>query len=561
MSPALLVLLACGAPAPGPGVPAVTNDASTPAPLAAAAGPAAGEVAYERPLAVIPEFDAPGVLVNEVMTRNDSSYMTPQLTFPDWFELVNTSSEDVDLGRVTVEDGSGSTWTGPAGDVLAPGAVVLVTADADGSGPYVAPFGLSSDGDTLEVAVDGVATDRIATGALVGDQALARWPDGGAWAVQIFPTPGWSNVRPSESINPKDALYTQDRVIDIYLWITEENIQILNGGYWPDYPSAPGDLMIEGAFFPDVSLKRKGSASAQSFSSKPALKIDLNEIVPGRRLRGVKGLTLNNGTHDETWTHEALTAFVYTNLGIPAARVGWARLWVNDEPYGLYMNVESIDDLFLEDWYQDPDGALYEGNLDDFGPSQWGGTFDYEEGPETEDRTVVTDVDAIVTGPTTDDAYEVLKNLVDMPQFHRYMAVEAIVMHWDGYKSPNNYRFYHDPVTDLIQFIPSGTDYTWTIGWSDTYGPYKGFGNLFQWCLDTPACVADYERVVLETCDEVEKFPLVDLFDQWTLMLSPDIVADPRTAHSAGTIAAGRVALVGYLTSQVEAVRSEVLDH
>jgi hypothetical protein len=551
MSAWVVWVLACGAPT---GSPAPEPGASTAGPGTATTIEAVEAVSSvaERPLAVIPEFDAPALLVNEVMTRNDASYMTPQLTFPDWFELVNSSAEEIDLGRVTVEDGSGATWRGPAGDVLAPGAVVLITADDEGVGPYVAPFGLSSDGDTLEVAVDGVTTDRIATGVLVGDQALARWPDGEAWAVQIFPTPGWSNVRPSESVNPKDALYTQDRVIDVYLWITAENIQILNGGSWPTYPSAPGDMMVDGAFFPDVSLKRKG---------KPALKVDVNELVPGRRLRGVKGLTLNNGTHDETWTHEALTAFVYANLGIPSARVGWARLWVNDELYGLYMNVESIDDLFLEDWYQDPDGALYEGNLDDFGPSQWGGTFDYEEGPEPEDRAVVSDVDAIVTGPTTDDAYEVLKHLVDMPQFHRYMAVEAIVMHWDGYKSPNNYRFYHDPVTDLIQFIPSGTDFTWTIGWSDTYGPYRGFGNLFQWCLDTPACLADYERVVLETCDEVEKFPLVDLFDEWTAMLDPDILADPRTAHSPPLIAAARVALVGYLTSQVEAVRSEVLAH
>ncbi len=560
MSAWVVWVLACGAPT---GSPAPELGASTAGPGTATTIEAVEAVSSvaERPLAVIPEFDAPALLVNEVMTRNDASYMTPQLTFPDWFELVNSSAEEIDLGRVTVQDGSGATWRGPAGDVLAPGAVVLITADDEGVGPYVAPFGLSSDGDTLEVAVDGVTTDRIATGVLVGDQALARWPDGEAWAVQIFPTPGWSNVRPSESVNPKDALYTQDRVIDIYLWITAENIQILNGGGWPTYPSAPGDMMVDGAFFPDVSLKRKGSASAQTFSGKPALKVDVNELVPGRRLRGVKGLTLNNGTHDETWTHEALTAFVYANLGIPSARVGWARLWVNDELYGLYMNVESIDDLFLEDWYQDPDGALYEGNLDDFGPSQWGGTFDYEEGPEPEDRAVVSDVDAIVTGPTTDDAYEVLKHLVDMPQFHRYMAIEAIVMHWDGYKSPNNYRFYHDPVTDLIQFIPSGTDFTWTIGWSDTYGPYRGFGNLFQWCLDTPACLADYERVVLETCDEVEKFPLVDLFDEWTAMLDPDIVADPRTAHSPPLIAAARVALVGYLTSQVEAVRSEVLAH
>ena len=56
------------------------------------------------------------------------------------------------------------------------------------------------------------------------------------------------------------------------------------------------------------------------------------------------------------------------------------------------------------------------------------------------------------------DRWSRLEQLVDIDDFVRYIALETMVCHWDGYcLNRNNYRIYFEP-TKKARFIPHGMD-------------------------------------------------------------------------------------------------------
>lgn len=496
----------------------------------------------------VPELAVPRILINEILAANDSTFPSPAGTLSDFVELYNASDEAVELDRIELEDDSGDDWTGGDG-VLQPGQRLLIWCDDDVDDPDFAPFGIASSGDHLTVTVDGIPTDRVWTGELPADVALARYPDGQAWLPSIYPTPGWPNRRPNGSISPKETIYQDDVITDIFLTLADEATTTLNQGH-----EVEASMSFEAVHFPRIGLRLKGSGSWDNLNGKPGLRIDMNEFVPGQRLRGLKGLVLNNGNHDATWAHEYITYFVYRSAGLPAPRVGWSRVYINNDYYGLYMNVEAHDDVWLEEWYADPDGILYEGTWSDFTPGQEH-TMDYEEGPWPPDLDPAQEMAALLSQPSSDATIAELEQYLDVEQFLEYMALETLTMHWDGYKSPNNWRFYHDPTTDLFQWIPTGVDWTLMYDWSPLY---SGNGEIFRYCLDNPGCKQRYGEATLRMCDLWDTLPLEEMLDHTIDLLDEEIAVDPRKQHNTSITESERQTTRMNLQSQADRVRAMV---
>jgi len=484
---------------------------------------------------------ASGLVINEVMPANDSTVMDADRRFPDWLELYNGGHTTIDLSRVTLRDTSGDPWIGQG--ELAPGDHLLLWADDTEGAADRLPFKLSADGETLELLVDGRIEDRIDTGPLSADVAWGRFPDGGAWSHAGRSTPGYANGSHPADPDPS-AVFFGPTVTDIYLYISESAKERLNVyGEW-----AEGSLRFEGAWLPQVDVRLKGHGSYEDLSGKSAFKIDLNEFESDQRLRGLKALTLNNAKADPTWTHEYLTYSLFRALDYPAPRTGWSRVHVNDELYGLYINVETWDDVMLDRWFDDADaGTLWEGSGDfgygenddqskgsPIGPDYSINPGEYEEGPYPPDETVIEAVRALMLQPPTDAAVAELSLYVELDAFLTYMALEAMVMFWDGYQKAHNWRFYQDALTRRLMWLPTGADATWTLSKID---PWEVSGDVLDWCLGNAGCYSDYSERVVEVSYATEALGLVQVFDEVSVALEEDMVAEPRGFHTAELIA------------------------
>lgn len=467
------------------------------------------------PVGALIDSDAPQetctLRINEAQAQNDSTWMDADFGFPDWVELYNPGGATV--ARLMVDDQL--VWSGDVGA----GERLLVETPLD------------ADGARIELAAGDTVCDRLATGQMGRDTAWARVPDGGEWAYTGRATPGWTNGSdPHPSGDPSEVLFPEDQVTTFTMTLSDAAIASLEAD---PYGEVEASLAWGPAWFRKVGVRLKGVyGSLRTPDGKAAFKIDLNAFED-HHLRGLKSLTFNNMVQDPSYVHESLAYAFYRSLGMPAPRTAWMRLVVNGEDWGLYLHVESVDDTFLARWYGDPDGRLYEGA---YGVDFYLGyetSFEYDEGPEIEDRSDLTAVATILAGDASDAAIAELDSVVDIDQFLEDMAIESILLHWDGYTTSNNYRVYHDPSTDRFQIIPWGTDQTFH---DEMYGPYDGYGAVLVFCLRNEGCAARYEAALDQVADDFDATPLETWMDDALALIGEDIATDWRGEFGADTI-------------------------
>jgi hypothetical protein len=194
---------------------------------------------------------------------------------------------------------------------------------------------------------------------------------------------------------------------------------------------------------------------------KAAFKLKLDEYVANQRLLGLNRITLNNMLADATYMAECLAYRVYRAANLPAPRCNHALVYVNDELFGVYANIESEDKTFLRRWFTSDDGNLYEDGMSDFVSGEES-SFDLQTNETADNRSDLTMLISAIDSAQSSTYLEDLDAILDTTHFLRFTAVEAAVNQWDGYSytyyEPNNFRIYHNPSNGKFTFLPWGHD-------------------------------------------------------------------------------------------------------
>jgi len=258
----------------------------------------------------------------------------------------------------------------------------------------------------------------------------------------------------------------------------------------------------------------------------------------------LRRLTLNNMHQDPSTVRERLGYFYLNESGIIAPRSNHARVYLNGEYYGLYANVETLDESFLDRHFTPPDGNLYDTSNEeyfvDFVPEdlEW---FELETNQAADDRSDL-EMLANVVGGRMDDVMATLGEVIDVPQFLRLGAVQAVMADWDGYfGASNNYKLYHDVATDRFVLFPWGVDQTFNyrdgsydlLDYAiDATESERPNGIVMQRCREDEACYAEYLDQVREVLVIFESIDLMEILDQILPRIEAAWLEDERTSHS-----------------------------
>ena len=248
-----------------------------------------------------------------------------------------------------------------------------------------------------------------------------------------------------------DALRTQTRDPDLLVGEDCQEAPFANPFTW-----FPATVTLDGEVFEAVGVRKKGFLGSLS-EEKPGLKVDLEEYGQEALFSGVERLTLNNAVSDPAYVRQCLAYGFYRDAGLPASRCAFARVAVNGDDLGLYVNVEPIKKDFLRRHFEDDGGNLYEGTLSDFREG-WTGTFEKKTNEGEDDWS---DIEALVEALAVgdDDLMAAVEPLVDVDAFAAHWAAEVLSLHVDGYAwNTNNFYLYNDPADGRFRFIPWGVD-------------------------------------------------------------------------------------------------------
>lgn len=206
--------------------------------------------------------------------------------------------------------------------------------------------------------------------------------------------------------------------------------------------------------YADVGVRLKGSATFQTIDKKPGLSLKFNEFVKDQEFHGRGRILLNNSQQDPTYLSEAIGGEIFRAVGVPAAKVTFARVEMNGRDLGLFVVTEAANKDFLSQHFKKAKGNLYEGSNNDITDK-----LEKDGGDSSTEQSDLRALASAAKEPDLAQRWKKLSTVLDIDRFITFAAVEVLIGHHDGYTmDKNNYRIYHDPASDQLVFLPHGLD-------------------------------------------------------------------------------------------------------
>lgn len=207
----------------------------------------------------------------------------------------------------------------------------------------------------------------------------------------------------------------------------------------------PADFSWNGESMPNIGVRAFGQGSV--VPGKPPLKLDFDRYEAGAEWRDLEQIKLDSSTQDAGFLNEVVGTRVLREMGLPAARTGWAQVYVNGTLAGFFVVLESIDDQFVKRWFDNDDGPLYGMGTWMYGqglnPITWGTVLDWYV-PQTsvggDGSEILAAIEATASG--TDEAFAAA---VDVDRFTKIAVTRSAMGAIDQFAADgNNFYLYVD---------------------------------------------------------------------------------------------------------------------
>ncbi len=325
----------------------------------------------------------------------------------------------------------------------------------------------------------------------------------------LFPIPAPAPApAPVETATSADV-FDSSLLRDLHLTINPADLDSLRT-HFGENTFYSADLKWNKTTVRNVAVRSRGASSRSA--TKLGLYIDINRLTPGQTFAGLKALVLDNLYQDPAMMREALAMSIFARMGLPAPRVAFYRLYLNDQYEGLYLLMENVDKQFLQRTFGRDDGYLFEHRLtqrfdgeyigDDL--SAYRSLFEARTHSSESDWALYEPIRALfeaVNAPEESKGRADLEALIDLRQFVRLLAVEKVMMEVDGlagYFGMHNFYLHRDDA-GRHSFLPWDRD--------RAFGLDLLWGSIFHGTTDNRLAqralgYGDLHDLFLQTADE-----------------------------------------------------------
>ncbi|OUM61188.1 carbohydrate-binding module family 18 protein, partial [Piromyces sp. E2] len=221
---------------------------------------------------------------------------------------------------------------------------------------------------------------------------------------------------------------------------------------------------------------------------KLSWKIKLEEPIFGR-----KSIKLRANANDPTMMRDKISSELYRALGVPTYSSGYIRVMINDDIYGLYNLVDSINKKWIAPFLYGDDNAhvgsnyktyagadlKYLGESDDAYSSHGGYELDKFDETDIEANgreyyrlakftKLFSEWNSKYKNDQSQAAVDALEKFFHLESLLRQMVIESLTFAHDNFwANSNNFIIYYNPELDIYQLIPHDFDGSFNGNLSD----------------------------------------------------------------------------------------------
>lgn len=155
-----------------------------------------------------------------------------------------------------------------------------------------------------------------------------------------------------------DSFYEVSKIQEIKITFEQDNWQyLLDSLRFNGADFLLGDVEINGQKLSDIGLRYEESRSFQPGNKRNSLYLKLNFIDKKQNYQGRSSVNLSSALRDPSMVREVL-GYEIARKYMPAPKANYAKIIINGSYYGLFVNVEPIDNNFLNDNFGNDKGTL-----------------------------------------------------------------------------------------------------------------------------------------------------------------------------------------------------------
>lgn len=271
------------------------------------------------------------------------------------------------------------------------------------------------------------------------------------------------------------AFYRPDEVQSVHLTVADADLTRMLSAL-PELVEVPATFRWRDVTVENVAVRFKGNSSSNPKQAhKRSFLIKFDKADRDRRFFGLRQVSFDNGVQFGSLFSEPIITEILRDHGAPAHRCNYAKLYLNKEYKGVYVNVERIDESFIENHLPDSKGSLFkvdEGgpgcNLQFLGddPALYRKTFDPKTKAAKKEPAKLVEFIKLIHKTEPKEFAKALESKMELDDFLRVTAVMLFAGAFDQLTgwNPHNYFLYHDAKRDHWRYLPWDLD----VGFCET---------------------------------------------------------------------------------------------
>ena len=289
--------------------------------------------------------------------------------------------------------------------------------------------------------------------------------------IKNFSLLGQSIVHPANN-----EAFLQNETAEIHISISSNNLNVLLGdSLYSDYHFPATFYFYSSAHndtIQNVGFRVRGNTSRSA--NKKSFKVSFNEYTQGKKFKGIEKMNLVGQHNDPSLLRYWMSLTTLNTNNLINSRSSYIKFYINGQYKGVYLNVEHIDDEFIQKRFiGDDHGNLYKctwgADLKYRGANQssYYGPYELKTNKAANDYSELIQFIQKLNNISDADFPCFIEDHFEVELYLKTLAIEMIIGHWDGYAyNKNNYYLYQQPSNGKFVFIEYDMDNTLGIDWS-----------------------------------------------------------------------------------------------